>query len=71
MHEDVRQVTPSLCAKLWVVNQRVLQVLWVGYLEHKLIQRHSVVEEEGNLDISTEQRGPSTKGKAAQEPVLR
>lgn len=50
VHEDVRQVTPCLRAELWVVNQRVLQVSRMGYLQHELTQRHSVVEEKGNLD---------------------
>lgn len=54
MHEDVRQVAPRLCAELWVVHQRVLQVPRMGYLQHELTQRHSVVEEKGNLGENTE-----------------
>ena len=69
MHEDIRQVAPRLRSELWVVNQRVLQVAWMGYLQHKLIQRHSIVEEKGNLDESTGRRRPITKCKTAQEPL--
>lgn len=50
MHEDVRQVAPSLRTELGVVNQRVLQVTWMRHLQHKLTQRHPVVEEKGNLN---------------------
>lgn len=68
MHEDVRQVAPRLCSELWVINQGILQVPWMGHLQHKLIQRHSIVEEKGNLDESTGRRGPITKYKTAQGP---
>lgn len=68
VHEDVRQVAPRLCSELWVVNQCVLQVSGMGHLQHKLIQRHSVVEKKGHLGGSTGRRGPITKCKTAQEP---
>lgn len=49
MHEDVGQVAPSLCAELWMVNQRVLQVPGMRDLQHKLIQEDPVVQEESHL----------------------
>lgn len=69
VHEDVRQVAPRLCSELWVVHQCVLQVPWMGHLQHKLIQRHSIVEEKGHLGESTGRRGSITKYKTARNPL--
>lgn len=69
MHEDVGQVAPCLRAELRVVNQGVLQVSRMGYLQHELVQRHSVVEEKGNLHENPGWRGPVTRRKTALEPL--
>ena len=68
MHEYVCQVTPSLCSELWMVNQCVLQVSWVGYLQYKLAQRHPIIKEKGNLEESREYREAVTRQETARKP---